>query len=62
MISPVEELLKETVTGASPPDESGVKLATGAVGGGGGGSVTTMHEPQLAVLEPPGPVAVIVTL
>ena len=58
-MSPVDELLKETVTGASPPDESAVKPA---IGGDGGGSVTTMQEVQVAVSEPPGPVAVKVTL
>ncbi len=57
-MSPVDELLKETTTGVSPPAESGVKPATG---GDGGGSVTTMHEVQVAVSKPPGPVAVKVT-
>jgi hypothetical protein len=58
-MSPVDELLKDTVTGASPPTEPGVKPATG---GGGGGSVTTMHEVQVAVSDPPEPVAVKITV
>jgi len=59
-ISPLERLVNETTTGESPEEGVSEKSATGA--GGGGGSVTVTHALQIAVSEPPGPVAVKVTV
>ena len=63
LMSPLLSLVKFTDSGASPEDGEREKAATGAGGGGGGGgSSTVMHEEHTAVSEPPGPVAVKVTL
>jgi hypothetical protein len=50
----------DTKSGVSPEVGVTEKSATGA--GGGGGSFTVIHAEHVAVSEPPGPVAVNITV